>query len=566
MLLNGNIAKPIAGGLLLLGTIFHPSVSAQNAVTEPDYSYVVTIQDYYGKSLCNGAYVGGNQVLLYDNCRVDLIPFPLPLGSEANPVEVNGEPVQVNQTLVEGMQVSADLMGSNASASASMMIDPGAPDFDYSDDEYSFYLAAPGYPYKVVFTDREGVSQEPVQIKRWVGNPYNGSRAMVAVNTVPDNVSSITVASLDQIEQMETQEQYPLILVSRDLDGQITEEKRRLEPFENCSTFPIPIVVSEQDALNRNVCIKGAPVSCGITLPGDPNAPVDETLGASFIAQLENGDSVLVAQRTPSCDIHPAASNHKRWVGTSHFKSLGLQMAVAYDLGERDAIERPLVNVKLYNESAEQKFDVSDIEFLREDGFNVIGSNCSTLEPGDGCVIKVSANTSDAVTVKNQLMLNINGEDAGIYTNVDGIAHRLLKGDPGSLWKMKGWKTSSFGLFGQSIYTNAQITKNPLIERTRNVLNPSSITVNYKMEGDSQLGASLAVTREQMGATHQVFNLLGGDTYTLPGTNGEWVTKTFDINQPGAYSVSIGRFIYITSEEDEFDMAIKSICFDNECE
>jgi hypothetical protein len=584
MFSNGNLVKPITSGLLLLGAVISSSAHSQEAVAEPDYSYVVNVQDYNGQDLCNGVYLGGNVVMLHSGCETNSFPFPIPIEpgqppiditpGDGTPIDLDGTPIQVNQATVNGVTLSAKEIAaayasegfvSNTSASL-MLIDPGAPDFDYSDDEYGFSIIGPGQPSQVIFTDRNGVQHPAVRIKRRMANPYNNARDLVAVETVPDDVSNIALASLDQIEAMETQDEYPLTLVTRGIDGKVTTESRHLANYEECNSFPFPLPIDQdaQDPLNRNVCIKGAPIFCGIGLPGGSSPAIEPELGAPFIGQLASGESVVVAQRTASCDRYPAASNHQHWANTTHFKTLGLQTAVAYDLGERDVLERPYLNVLINNESADQKFDVFNAALFKDDGFDIVSNSCGTLEPGDSCVIKLRADVSDAVSMKNLLTLEVNGENAGIYTKVDGVAHRFVKGDQGALWKMKGWKVAGFGLFGKSIYTNAEITRSPSITRTRYEVNPESVTITYKLEGQSTFGAALFTARQQMGATGMT-GFLNSGLYTLPGTDGEWVTKTFDLPEPGAYSISVTRFIYPVNEADEFDMSIKEICFGNEC-
>jgi hypothetical protein len=51
----------------------------------------------------------------------------------------------------------------------------------------------------------------------------------------------------------------------------------------------------------------------------------------------------------------------------------------------------------------------------------------------------------------------------------------------------------------------------------------------------------------------------------LPGTNNQWVTKTFDVTDPGTYQVSINRGLSLFNfQTEEFSVEISDICF-NDC-
>ncbi len=569
MSLKRSLIKPMVNGLLLLGASL--GLSAQAVSSEPDHSYVVSVQDFQGVKLCNGVYIGGNQIMLYSGCQTSSFPgVGIPLEGGVLPIS-SGDPI-VNQGLIGSVSIptsTPDAISNSMSSSASLTPASSLPiglgdilstPFDYSDDEYPYMINGTGMPSHIVFTDKNGVELPAVSIKRRVKNPYTGAQVIVAIRTVPEGVRALSLASLEQLESLENLDGYPVQIVSRDASGQLDIEERELVAYSNCqSSFPFPFedIATAPDPLRRQICLSLDNPFCGFS--GQDNT----TYGAPIVARLDNGNDVVVGYKSSSCQQYPSASDHQRWANLMDVKSQGLQVAMAYDLGERDKLERPKLDITFFNESADQSFELSNVQLLLSNGFELISNSCNTLEPGESCKAKLNVDVSDSVSLKNMLTLTVNDKPAGVYAAVQGIAHRFIKGDMGILWKMNGWKKKGF--FGSGVYTNADISRSPSMKRTRNLINPKSMTVVYRLTGDSTHGGFVHLMKQEMNNT-SVLYMLNSVSTNLPGTDGHWVTKTIEIPVPGSYSVEINRMLYPVNEADEFDMEIARICFGDDCQ
>ncbi len=535
--------KPIAQGLLLLGASL--GLSTQALSSEQDHSYLVSVQDYQGEKLCSGVYIGGNQIMLNSSCENSSSPW---LG-----VPSGGTGLSIDSG---GAIISQPTIGLASLEPGDLSEVP----IDYSDDEYPFMINGPGTPSQIIFTNKDGLELSPALIKRRVKNPYSGAQTIVAIRTVPEGIRALPLASLEQIEILESQDGYPVQIISRDASGQIDIENRELVAYSNCqSSWSLPILVeaSQQDPLRRNICLSNTSPTCWL-----PSQDVI-TYGSPIVASLADGNNVVVGHKVSSCQKYPSASDHQRWANLMDLKAQGLQVAMAYDLGERDKLERPKLEITFFNESADQSFDISNVQLLFAGGFELLSNNCEMLEPSDSCSAKLKVDVSDSISLKDMITLTVNNQQAGIYAAVQGIAHRFINGDMDVLWKMNGWKKKGF--FRSGVYTNPDISPSPSMKRTRNIIDPKSMTIVYRLSGDSVHGGFVHLMKQEMYNTTSLL-LLNSVSTNLPGTNGEWVTKTIDISVPGSYSVEINRMLYLTTEADEFDMEIAKICFGDDCQ
>ncbi len=551
---KGSFIKPIAQGLLLLGATL--GLSNQAVSSQPDHSYVVSVRNYQGEKLCNGVYIGGNQVMLYSGCETS--PFPwltIPPGDGDIPIGIGDITITPSPIGFTSL-ISLSTVPLAPMAAMDVLTTP----IDYSDDEYPITFGGLNSPTQVVFTDENGIELPPSIIKRRVKNPYTGAQTVVALRTVPEGVRALPLASLEQIEILESQDGYPVQIISRDASGQIDIENRELLDYSHCQTtwpFFVEGVVTKQDPLRRNICLSNTSPTCWL-----PSQDVI-TYGAPIVATLENGNNIVVGHKTSSCQKYPSASDHQRWANLMDLKAQGLQVAMAYDLGERDKLERPKLDITFFNESADQSFDISNVQLFLADGFELQRNNCDMLEPGDSCTAKLKVDVSDSVMLKDMLTLTVNDREAGIYTAVQGIAYRFIKGDKEALWEMNGWKKK--GLFRSGVYTNPEISSSPRMKRTRNIIDPKSMTIVYRLSGDSIYGAAVHVLKQEMFNTTTIYGLISVSN-NLPGTNGEWVSKTIDVPVPGSYSIEINRMAYPVDEADEFNLEIAKICFGDNCQ
>ena len=249
------------------------------------------------------------------------------------------------------------------------------------------------------------------------------------------------------------------------------------------------------------------------------------------------------------------------WINLEHAKSQGLSIATAYDLGERPLIERTKFDIEITNTSDEKIFNITDTAFVMTDKFKITNANCSSLAPSESCSISVYAKINAAIRYNGILSLTINGKEAGTHIAAKGKSHTFIKGDRDSAWSMDGWIKTRHG-FGGDVKANYNLERSPTLKRKRHLVDPKSMSITYRAEGDQEWIMNANITRKGL----KYSNLITGlDSHRLNGTNGQWVTETFNVNEPGTYEVTIGKGpISVVHEDPSFNIEISDICF-NDC-
>jgi archaellum component FlaF (FlaF/FlaG flagellin family) len=518
---NKNKIEPLAVGLLMLG-----SLNLAHA-QEDNYAYLVSIQDSTGEHLCNGSYIGDNQVLMSPNCRNEsrVLPMPIPSSSDSAMPE--------KATSLEGTTAPIQ-----------------------SDDLIPIPL--PGYPTHVAFTLPDGSQTSPHPISRTLTHAYSGDQIIAMVSTVPEGVESLTLAPEELISKLERAGNIDVNAVGRYFDtttDDITVKTLRVAPAENCPSFvshPLAkrlCLIKQVDDPFPSCTIDVSNKSTGVPIVYDSGSQ-------KYLLGYKRKNTNFVE----GCEYWAASSRYINWLNLTHAKQEGLSIATAYDLGSRPFGELTNVDITLQNQSADQHFNISKPDFLLGDYFSVINNNCHTLNPGDSCEIKVYGKPIVPIKQEDMLTFAINGKSSGTYFVTDTEAEYKLRGDSQSHWNAQGWSQS--GNYDEaSITFKSAYVEMPTLIRDKYLIDPKSVTVTYRATGNNQWLMGINMRRMGLHGDGMAITPLN----VLPGTNNQWVTKTFDVTDPGTYQVSINRGLSLFNfQTEEFSVEISDICF-NDC-
>ena len=517
-----NMFSPLATGLILFGSLSLNTVQAQE-----QHTYLVSVQDANQEHLCNGSYIGNNQILFSPDCRQDVIISPIPTtNSDSN----------IRDSFVINEQD---------------MTNP-----EQAINSTPFPL--PSYPIYASFTLPDGTQSSARRILSTQTHPYTGHQLIATVFNVPDGIEALTLANDDLINKLEAQGNIKVEVVGRyysNNSNDITVKPFTLNSAETCTDL--------NDApLSRRLCLTPVPVdpfpSCTIDVS-------NKSTGAPIVYSSENGKVLLGYKKKSldfrvSCNHWASTSQYTNWLALSNAKQQGLSIATAYDLGERPLTEPHKLTVTIENQSNNQKFDINNAQFQVGEHFSVKYNSCETLEPGESCNIFVYGRPDKPVTYEDMLTMNINGEIAGTYVVAKSIGKARIRDDHTSPWNMKGWTQATNSLFGSVVFTGTLLDQ-PSLERSKYLVNPKNVTITYRASGDNQWLMFLQISRQ--GLFGDGPSLL--PVNTLKGTNDQWVTQTFEITEPGTYKASITRgFSFFPEGDVPVDIEISSICF-NDC-
>lgn len=517
---NKNKIEPLAVGLVMLG-----SLNLAHA-QEDNYAYLVSIQDSTGEHLCNGSYIGDNQVLMSPNCRNEsrVLPMPIPSSSDSAMSE--------KATSFEGTTAPIQ-----------------------SDDLIPIPL--PGYPTHVAFTLPDGSQTSPHPISRTLTHAFSGDQIIAMVSNVPEGVESLTLAPEELISKLERAGNIDVNAVGRYFDtatDDITVKTLRVAPAEDCPSFV-------NHPLAKRLCL--------IKQVDDPfpSCTIDvsnKSTGAPIVYDSGSQKYLLGYKRkntnfVEGCQYWAASSRYINWLNLTHAKQQGLSIATAYDLGSHPLAEKTNVSITLQNQSTDQRFDISKPDFLLGDYFNVIHNDCQTLNPGDSCEIQVYGKPIVPIKQEDLLTLGINGKPSGTYLVSNATADYQLRGDHQSQWNAQGWSQAGNNPYGHITFKSTYVEM-PTLIRNKYLMDPKSVTVTYRATGSNQWLMSLNMRRMGLHGDGMVL----APSYSLPGTGNQWVTKTFDIYEPGAYQASINRGLSLfNSQSEPFSVEISDICFDD---
>lgn len=569
MSLLRSVIKPIASGMLILGS----TAAMHSNADEPDYSYLVSVQGSQGQQLCNGVYVGDNRVLYSQDCGyggmiISGPTTPVPLTTVTTQGQLDLSALSDDDVIINGVKVSP--------ADPSIVIEPsdtvltpaqlpsdtdGLNGGSFNGDDLTINPTPSPLPpifqhrpHQVVFTAENGIEHPPVLITKKYQHPYSGREILAEVVSVPDNITPIALASNKLIDEYEsTSTELAVQIVSRTKEGNIGIDERVLKAPEHCAP-PIEIPgVNYSDPLARKLCLEDNGQMCVIDLE-------NQNLGAPVVVKTSDGKPLMLGQKITDCNSSAAVSNYLSWINLVKHKQEGLSVAAAYDLGERDVIERPQINITISNLSNEKSFDVFNPELFLAEGFSIQSSNCVTLLPGEQCTISMDADISGGLSYNDILNFNVNEQTAGTYVSVKGVSHTFIKGDSGTLWKMQGWKKSGFG-FGGTIKAVGDSYDWAYVKRTRTVVDPKSVTITYKSSVYNLFDA-LELHIQRVGLRSSVNY---AQKIRLKGTVGEWETVAFPIDEPGTYNFMILKSEMSPLTGGVFDAEISSICFGEDC-
>ena len=563
----------LTSGLLMLG-----SVGVTQAQADESYSYLVSVQDYTGEHLCNGSYIGGNQILFSPDCQsYNLIPFPInsppasgPLALDNSSVVIDGVATTSMPDVEPGVYSSSTSTLSSATLPDTGLIINGVPINSLPDGGIiggspidggviiPGPFPIPNYPVQVVFNLADGTQSVSYPISQRMTHPFSGDDLIATVNSVPEGVEALTLASDALLDKLEAGQDIEVKVVGRyysDYTGEIGSKVFNIAPVSECQNLT-------DNPLARRLCLV-AQVSDPF-----PSCTIDvanKSTGAPIVYEA-GSETILLGykKRTTNfvedCNNWAAVSQYIPWKNLMDAKQSGLSVATAYDLGERPLREPTKLTVTFTNHSADQKFDIFNAGFVKGDHFRVSSSTCHTLLPSEDCTVSVYAKPQATIKYEDLLTFEVNGEVAGSYVVASAVGQHMFKGDRDSRWEMRGW-VKSHNSYSGSVIADGNIMQQPTLKRNKYVLNPNNITVTYRAAGTNDWLMFLNVNRKG----------LFGDgpslipVQTLSGTDNEWVTKTFEIEGPGTYEASITRgFTFNNQLNNEFSVEISSICF-NDC-
>ncbi|GAA3930571.1 hypothetical protein [Litoribacillus peritrichatus] len=512
---NKNKVEPFAIGLVMLGSV--GLVQAQ----ENNHTYLVSVQDSTGEHLCNGSYIGDNQILMSPDCRDQTTYFPTPI------------PIPSQNT--------ASIDGNNITPTP-----------------VPIPIPLPGIPTQVSFNLPDGSQSLPQQINQTKTHPYSGDQLIAVVDDIPEGLESLTLASDELIKKLENNGQVEVTVVGRYYNttiDEIGEKAFRVGSADECPTFT-------SDPLAKRLCLIDTEDTPFPTCTLDPT---NKSTGAPVVYDSGNDKFLLGYKKKTTnfledCNHWAASSRYLNWLNLTDAKQAGLSIATAYDLGERPINERTNVSITIQNQSDEQSFDISNPGFVLGSYYTVSRNNCQTLQPGDSCEIKVYGKPVVPIKQEDLLTFDINGETAGTYVVSSSIANHYIRSDRQSRWSMKGWSKSGNDIFG-NISFKSTITKQPALIRDKHVVDPKSISITYRATGTNQWLMTVGMTRMGLFGDAGVLTPVN----MLPGTGDQWVTKTFEVLEPGTYQASISQGSNILgSTAEPFGIEISDICF-NDC-
>jgi len=419
-------------------------------------------------------------------------------------------------------------------------------------------IPIPGYPVQVVFNLPDGSQSDSYLIRQRMSHPYSGDQLIAVVDDVPEGVEALTLASDALLDKLENVQDIEVSVVGRyykNFSEEIGVNTFTLAPITQCPTIP-------SEPFARRLCLVG-PVtspftSCTIDVSNkSTGAPIVYEAGSEkFLLGFKKKTTNFIED----CNNWAASSQYSHWLNLMSAKQAGLSVASAYDLGERPLIERTKLAVTFTNHSVDQKFDVFNADLFKGGHFNVLSNTCHTLLPSEDCTISVYTKPQAPIEYQDLLTFEINGKAAGSYIVASSVGQHRFKGDKGSLWEIRGWMKDRYSFSG-SVIADGELAPQPTLTRNKHLVDPKNVSVTYRAAGIDQWLLFLNINRKG----------LFGDgpslipVKTLAGTNNEWVTKTFEIEEPGTYQASVTRGFTLGGQAGiGFNVEISSICF-NDC-
>ncbi|ASP40202.1 hypothetical protein CHH28_16640 [Bacterioplanes sanyensis] len=255
-----------------------------------------------------------------------------------------------------------------------------------------------------------------------------------------------------------------------------------------------------------------------------------------------------------SCESWAASSRYSDWLNLLQLKQQGLSLATAYDLGEQALSAPQTFDIEITNTSADQTFNLSNPALLSGNGFDIESSDCAALTPGQRCVVEVQSTPELAQTYQDMVTLEVDNLRIGTYVAAAYRDQGAIAGDGVASWTMLGWGKTPNG----SVMVDNDSNRDALLVREQVVANPKIVEITYRAPGSSSWHMFLNVNRQ--GLFGDGANLVPANT--LSGTEDQWVTREFEITEPGLFRVSVTPGLSLIGQPQPFTAEIAQICID----
>ena len=537
-------------GLFLLLPI---NAQANESPSETNTAFLVSIQDDKGNHLCNGSYIGNNQILSQGSCHyaspispvapppIDPIIISPPIDPIITPIPIDpitGSPIisaTENLTLDDTW---SDQLGSGVLTGS-------------IDDSLSCPGTGIGYfttPFQAVFLLPDGNSEpiplSTVETVRYQ-HPISTSDSIYIVDSVPEEAIAIKLASKIQIDELLENNTTKFSLIGKYVNwssSEIAIKDYQAQPPSLCDT-------PYQNEYAPTLCLKPIEIDECFQKQG--------VIGAAILATTNDGQQLLVGMKKDITD-HKGFTNISRvtdWSNLLALKKQGLSVATAYEVGRQAIHTRNKLTLKIKNNSDEKIFTLDSFKIDKRQVFTLNKNNCGTLMPGDACSVVIKSKIHHPLIYTDKLVFNSNQGNSAIFLGVDGYSDQPIEGSRKSIWHITGWKKSNIGRQG-GIYTNDSFSSRAIIELNTYMTGPNTVHITYKTVDDKPDALILFSGRRSLD-----YGMYGYTTLkSIPGTNGHWITEEINIDEPGTHSLTIMRGSGLTPGAD---VEISDICLES---
>ena len=227
------------------------------------------MQDSNGEHLCNGSYIGENQILFSPDCQNNNIIFPFPSSSppslsslDSSSVVINGVPMGDMQNIEPGVYSSSTPNTDSTQLSDGTLVINGVPISPASGDDIIPILGdggiiipspfpTPNYPVQVAFNLADGTQSAGYPIIKRMTHPFSGDDLIAEVSEVPNGVEALTLASDALLDKLESGQNIEVNVVGRyysNSSEEIGVKTFTIAPITQCPTL-------SNDPLVRRLCL-----------------------------------------------------------------------------------------------------------------------------------------------------------------------------------------------------------------------------------------------------------------------------------------------------------------------
>ena len=483
----------------LLPTI-NVSASDQNSP-----SWLVSVQYISGEHVCNGSYVGNHLILVSDRCLETITLPPITLPPITLPINPQPIPIYPTNGDVDKSTINDTLTGKTA----------------------TFYT-------------KDGIAHT-ANIVATYNHPHTGSNILYRVDTVPENVEALTVASSKQIRNLPIDTNLTMTGWNLDiLENEVSSRHYRLLDPSLCDVTANPF--------NDKLCLEPVETDC-IMNNGSQGAPI--------VATLANGQHIQVGIKDlENCGLGTqiATGHLRRWINTIALQNKGLSIATAYEFPEQSTGKTSKLRLRIDNNSNEN-MSFSQIKFLSGQVMHLERHNCHHLRPGNTCYLSVKSQLNDPIPTQDELQITTNQTEFSVMLLASATARHYIRGDNNSKWLIKGWRPYNSGA-GHSLYTDVGLAESRILQRENYIVGPNTLTLRYRTPEFNFGVLGIYITNKSINSSD--INLSGFRIFN--GTNGQWQELEIPIPDPGSYHVSFSPFVFPSGASESF-IEIDSICF-----